>query len=79
LKSYKELRKVENGESLRINLTLHEQPAIQAKELKQLGFARNNADLVSQAITVLYQQVIDQRLKALRLKTLERNEEDNDF
>ena len=79
MKSYKGFREVKNGESLRINLTLHGQPAIQAKELKQLGFVRNNADLVNQAVTVLYQQVIDQRLKALRLKTLERDEEDNNF
>jgi hypothetical protein len=78
-KTIKGSKHEKSSENLRINLTLHGQPAIQAKELKQSGFVRNNADLVSQAITVLYQQVIDQRLKVFRLRTLEGNEEDNDL
>jgi len=75
-KSLKKL-KTKTGDNLRINVTLYGQPATQAKELKQSGFVRNNADLLCQAISTLYQRFIDERLKALRLKTLERAEEDD--
>lgn len=60
-----------------VNAQAFTKPAAQARELKQLGFVRSNADLVSQAVNVLYQQVIDQRLKTFRLKALERVEEEN--
>jgi len=70
--------KTKTGDNLRINITLYGQPATRAKELKQLGFVRNNADLLCQAISTLYQRSVDERLKVLRLKTLERTE-DNDL
>jgi hypothetical protein len=62
--------------SLRLNTTVYGQPAVWAKELKDEGVIRNNSDLISQAISALYQRFVDERLKILRLKTLERTEED---
>lgn len=76
-KSIKKLKKTKTGDNLRINITLYGQPATQAKELKQSGFVRNNADLLCQAISTLYQRFVDERLKVLRLKTLERTGEDD--
>jgi hypothetical protein len=75
-KSIKKQKKTKTGDNLRINITLYGQPATQAKELKQSGFVRNNADLLCQAISTLYQRFVDERLKVLRLKTLERTGED---
>jgi len=62
-------------ESLRVNVTIRGQPAVQARELKEIGAVRNNADLVCQAIAALYQRVLDERLKTLRLRALEKAEE----
>jgi hypothetical protein len=76
--SIKKHKETKTGDNLRVNITLYGQPATQAKELKQLGFVRNNADLLCQAISTLYQRFVDERLKVLRLKTLERTE-DNDL
>lgn len=50
----KKLQRTRDEESLRINLVLRGEPALEALELKKLGFVRNNADLVSQAVAVLY-------------------------
>lgn len=75
-KSIKKHKETKTGDNLRINITLYGQPATQAKELKQSGFVRNNADLLCQAISTLYQRFVDERLKVLRLKTLERTGED---
>jgi hypothetical protein len=75
-KPTKKNKRTKTGDNLRINITLYGQPATQAKELKQSGFVRNNADLLCQAISTLYQRFIDERLKVLRLKALEGNEED---
>jgi len=47
----------------------------QATELRQAGSVRNNADLVGQAISALYQRIVKERLKILRLKTLEKTGE----
>jgi len=60
---------------LGINVTIHGQPAVEARELEQAGAVRNNADLVCQAISALYQRMVEERLKILRLKTLEKTEE----
>jgi hypothetical protein len=62
--------------NLRLNITIYGQPAVWAKELKEEGIVRNNADLICQAVSALYQRFVDERLKILRLKTLERTEED---
>jgi hypothetical protein len=75
-KSIKKHKETKTSDNLRINITLYGQPATQAKELKQSGFVRNNADLLCQAISTLYQRFVDERLKVLRLKTLERTGED---
>jgi hypothetical protein len=75
-KSIKKRKETKTSDNLRINITLYGQPATQAKELKQSGFVRNNADLLCQAISTLYQRFVDERLKVLRLKTLERTGED---
>jgi len=75
-KSGKKFKRIIYGDSLRVNITIHGQPATQAKELKQTGFVRNNADLLCQAISTLYQRFVDERMKILRLKTLERTGED---
>jgi len=64
-----------NKDRLRINVTIRGQPAAQARELKQSGAVRNNADLVCQAISALYQRTVDERLKTLRLKAFEKTEE----
>ncbi len=60
---------------LRINVQICGKPAEEAKELKQSGAVRNNADLVCQGIGVLYQKALDERLKTLRLKAFEQTEE----
>lgn len=65
--------------SLRLNTTVYGQPAVWAKELKDEGVIRNNADLICQAISALYERFVNERLKILRLKTLEENKEDNDL
>ena len=76
-KSIKKHKETKTSDNLRINITLYGQPATRAKELKQSGFVRNNADLLCQAISTLYQRFVDERLKVLRLKTLERTGEDD--
>ena len=45
-------------------------------ELRQAGFVQNNGDLLRQAISTLYQKFVDERLKVMRLKALERTGED---
>lgn len=61
-------------ESLRINTTLYGELSKKAKELKQLGVARNSADLIRLAVSCLYKQSVEDRLKTLRLKALEKTE-----
>lgn len=73
----KKTSKTSSEQSLRINITIFGEPVSQAKELKQLGFVRSNSDLVIQGINTFYQQVVDQRLKTLRLKTLEKKEDED--
>lgn len=65
-------------DSLRINVTIHGQPVIEAQELKKTGIVRNNADLVRQGIIALYQRTVEERLKIMRLKALEKTGEDED-
>jgi pheromone shutdown protein TraB len=75
-RSMEKIKKAKCDDSLRINITLHGQPAIQARELRQAGFVQNNGDLLRQAISTLYQKFVDERLKVMRLKALERTGED---
>jgi len=52
-------------------------PAIQAYELKKDGFVRNNADLVVRGVALLHERMVDERLKNLRLKAFEKQEEED--
>ena len=59
-------------DSLRVNITLYAQIANWAREIKALGLAKSNSDLVSQAIRCFYNKIVDERLKVARLKALEK-------
>jgi len=63
-------------DSLRVNMTLWHETATMAKELKSLGIARSTADLVNQAIRLLFQKVADERLKVARMRILENRGEE---
>lgn len=66
----------QSRESLRINITLRGLYARWAIEIKELGLATSNHDLVNQGIKVLHTNLTEERLKIARLKTLEKAGED---
>jgi hypothetical protein len=59
-------------ETVRINITLRGLYAKWALEIKALGLATSNHDLVNQGIKVLHTNLTEERLKIARLKTLEK-------
>jgi hypothetical protein len=68
-------KKSKNKDGLRINCIICGRPFSEAKELKQEGVVRNNADLVRQGVSALYQRIVDERLKTLRMKAFEQTEQ----
>jgi len=64
-------------ETLRVNILLKGICAEWAKEIKELGLATSNHDLVNQAVKVLYENITNERLKIARLKALEKAEGNN--
>ena len=69
------MERKKSKDALRINVVIYDQPAAEARELKQDGVVKNNADLTRQGIHALYQRWVDERLKILRMKTFEQTEE----
>jgi len=64
-------------ETLRVNIQLKGICAEWAKEIKELGLATSNHDLVNQAVRALYENITNERLKIARLKALEKAEGNN--
>jgi hypothetical protein len=64
-------------ETLRVNILLKGIYAKWAKEIKELGLAISNHDLVNQAVKALYENITNERLKIAKLRALEKAEGDN--
>jgi hypothetical protein len=72
-----QVKREKDTETLRVNICLKGITAKWAKEIKDLGLATSNHDLVNQAVKALYQNITNDRLKIARLKALETAEENN--
>lgn len=69
------MQEKKNKECLRFNCVIYGQRAVEAKKLLEVGYVRNNPDLVSQAVGCLYEAWSNRKMQSLRIKTLENTEE----
>lgn len=68
------MTKTSNGQKIRINTSISEQPAQILLELKRRGLVTSNTDAVIQGLLALYEKVVARDLKVAQLKTLKESE-----
>ncbi len=72
------MRKAEKNEPrVRINLVLKGEPAEWLIKWRRRGLVSSYADAVIQALRALHEKIVEQDLKALQVRNLNRINEDN--
>jgi len=63
-------RRMEDGKSVRINITLHGEPARWLQQWKRRGLVKSNQDAVIQAFRLMHERIIQHDLEEARLRTI---------